>query len=160
MGRRGWTRGWRGVDQLSGVLFVVFCRVYEPLSPPPSRLLSLRDAAACLPSSALRFALFVTPFPLLRMISPCVLSSLTSFPSPPCLSGFRQAAGNRRRWRAKCVRGASFRKQRQRRRSSGRRTLLPVMAGGHQKHEGGAAGCRGFYRQTLANIPVMSSVIP
>lgn len=33
--------------------------------------------------------------------------------------------------------------------------------GAHTENtSGGAAGCRGFYRQTLVNIPVMSPVIP
>lgn len=32
--------------------------------------------------------------------------------------------------------------------------------GAHQNTSGGAAGCRGFYRQILVNIPVISPVIP
>lgn len=41
--------GMAGGDQLSGVLFVVFRRVYEPVSPPPSRLFRLSRSVMRLP---------------------------------------------------------------------------------------------------------------
>lgn len=41
--------GMAGGYQQSGVLFVVFCRVYEPLSPPPSRLLGFSRSVMRLP---------------------------------------------------------------------------------------------------------------
>lgn len=107
-------KGWRGAqedgrgdgggsDQLFA-LFVVFCRVSEPLSPPPSRPLGRSRSVL----GAARYALCDAFSAPANALPPCVLPSLTSFPSPPRLSGFGRAAGKRRR--AKCVRGGRFQK--------------------------------------------------
>lgn len=57
--------------------------------------------------------------------------------------------------------GGKFQKAAAAKEELGETDAPPSLGGGgaHQKHERGAAGCRGFYRQTLVNIPVMSSVI-
>lgn len=55
-------------DRRSLSVLADFCRVYDPLSPPPSVFFYLprRDASPSLTSSALRSAPGVTPFPPIR----------------------------------------------------------------------------------------------
>lgn len=70
--RRDTGVGGGGWSPLSAVLFAVFCRVYDPLSPPPFVFLYL-SLPWCVPfASVLRAAPGVTPFPLVRknMIPP------------------------------------------------------------------------------------------
>lgn len=58
--------------------------------------------------------------------------------------------------------GGKFQKAAAAKEELGETDAPPSCGGGaHTKNTSGVQrGCRGFYRQTLVNIPVMSSVIP
>lgn len=62
---------------------------------------------------------------------------------------------------SKMCEGGKFQKAAAAKEELGETDAPPSYGGAHTKNtSGGAAGCRGFYRQTLVNIPVMSPVIP
>lgn len=122
--------GTAGGDQLSSLLFVVLCRVYEPLSPPPWRLSGLSRSPMRLPLVLLRFARFCDAFSAPAKIgSPPAFSPLLPLFHHPHVSVDSDRVHDRGGGGEQnvCGGGAGFRKQRQRRRSPGRRTLLPVM---------------------------------
>lgn len=155
--KKGWRwadedgRGDGGGDLLSRVLFVVFCRVYEPFSPPPSRLSgSLPPDAAPLfspPRCALCDALSAPA----KIRSPPAFSPLLPLFHHPHVSLDSDRLQKRGGGGAIRMRGASFRKQKQRRRSPGRRTLLPaILLSGVYHKEGG-------YTKNMSGVPVGSA---